>query len=227
MFEKVLSSIGIGSAKVNTVLMDKKIERGQEITGEVHIFGGKTEQKISEIYIHIDSEFHKDDDHTTDFRDIIEPILEIKITNPLIVKPHEEKVIPFSFHMPYYMPVTFRNQEVTIKIEVDIKYFINHLVESHNFVVSDQMIEGILNYLTNHGFKHTFKSGLCRHRKHGDDNPTHFLQTFILTNAQETKVHFVGNQKDIHIYVNKGKEVQYYPIYREHDLMEQLNKLPI
>jgi sporulation-control protein len=213
MFEKILSSIGIGSAKVNTVLLSKNIERGMETDGEVHIFGGKAEQEISEIYIHIDSEFHKVDDDMTDFRDIIELVLEIKITDPLIIRPHEEKVIPFSFFIPFYMPITFRNQEVTIKTEIDIHYTINTVVENHGFVVRDQMIDGILKYLTDHGFKHTYKSGQCRHRKYGDDNPTHFLQTFILTDEEETKIHFVGNEKDIHLYVNQGEEVHYCPIY--------------
>jgi sporulation-control protein spo0M len=224
MFEKILSSIGIGSVKVNTVLLEKNIERGNETQGEVHIFGGIAEQKISEIYIHIDSEFHKDDDDTTDFRDITEPILEIKITDPVNVNPHEEKVIPFSFFLPYYTPITFGEQKVTIETEIDIN-FINHPLENHDFVVCDQWIDDILSYLNERGFKHSPKSGLCRHKLHEDNNPTHCLQTFILMNDQGMKIYFVGNEKDIHIYVYDKDRVRHCPINRDEDLNEQLKKL--
>lgn len=224
MFEKILSSIGIGSVKVNTVLLGKNIERGKETKGEVHIYGGKAEQKISEIYIHIDSEFHKDDDDTTDFRDVTEPILEIKITDPVIVNPHEEKVIPFSFFLPYYTPITFGKQKVTIATEIDIN-FINHPVENHDFVVGDQWIYDILTYLDKQGFKHSSKSGVCRHKLRVDNNPTHCLQTFNLINNQGMKIYFVGNEKDIHIYVYEKNHVRHCPIYRDKDLNEQLMQL--
>lgn len=226
MFEKLLSSIGIGLAKVNTVLLNESIERGMDVNGEVRIFGGKAEHKISEIYIHIDSDFDKDEDYT-DPRNIIEPILEIRINKPIVVKPHEDTVIPFSFFMPYYMPISFKNQQVTIKTEIDIDYAIYDLVEDRGVNVTDQMIEEILNYFTEKGFTHTFKSGQCRHKKFDDDNPTHFLQTFVLTNDDGVKVHFVGNSKDIHIYIIKGEEVEYYLIYRDKDLKTQLSQLDI
>jgi sporulation-control protein spo0M len=226
MFEKILSSIGIGSAKVNTVLLENNIERGKETLGEVHIFGGIADQKISEIYIHIDSAFHKEDDDTTDFRNVVESILEIKITDPVIVKAHEEKVIPFSFVLPYYTPVTFGNQKVAIKTEIDIN-FINHPVENHDFVVYDQMVNTILSFLSDRGFKHSKKSGLCRHKQYGDNNPTHCLQAFILGNDQGKKIYFVGNEKDIQIYIYEEDQVRHCTVNREEDVKEQLVKLDL
>lgn len=224
MFEKILSSIGIGSAKVNTVLLGPQIERGQEIKGEVHIFGGKVEQKIADIYIHIDAIFYKDDD-TTDFRDINEPILEIKITDPVTVKPHEEKVVPFTFFLPYYTPITFRHQKVTIQTEIDLN-FINHLEEHHDFVVTDPWIDDILKDFNDLGFKHNFKSGLCRYKNIADNNPTHCLQDFRLSNDTGMKIYFIGNAKDLDVYIITGNEsVIHRWISRDKDLNEQLLKI--
>ena len=221
LFEKILSSIGIGSARVNTVFLEKNIERGKEIKGEIHIFGGKTEQKISKIYIHIDSEFHKDDEDPTEFRDITEPILEIEITDSVTVNANEEKVIPFSFFLPYYVPITFGDQKVTIETEIYIS-FINHPVEDHDFTVSDQWINDILCFFEKRGFQHSKKSGVCRHKKLGDSNPTHCLQTFHLINKDNMKVYFVGNEKDIHIYVYDKERVHHYPLNRDEELEAQL-----
>ncbi len=86
MFEKIFSSIGIRSAKVNTILFQDKIERGKEVNGEVHIYGGKAKQTISEIYIHVDTDFHRFNDDMSEFHDITEPIIKIKITDPLVIK---------------------------------------------------------------------------------------------------------------------------------------------
>ncbi|WP_102348808.1 sporulation protein [Bacillus sp. Marseille-P3661] len=222
MFEKVLSSFGIGSAKVKTVLLNTNIERGMNVEGEVHITGGKAEQKISEIYIHIDSEFHNGDDDYTDFKDVIEPLLEIKITNPLVINPHDKRIIPFSFEMPFYMPITFGIQEVTIKTEVNINHSLHDLVEDHSVVVKDPLLEEIFSILEEKGYSHTFKSGQCRHRKPDHHNPTHCLQTFTLTNSKGVSIHFVGNAKDIDLYITEGKQVTHFPILREVDLPQIL-----
>ncbi|WP_209122737.1 sporulation protein [Alkalihalobacillus sp. BA299] len=224
MFEKILSSIGIGSAKVNTVLLKKDIERGKVTKGEVHIFGGKSEQKISKIYIHVDSEFHKSDDDMTEFRNITEPIVEIEITDVVTVSPHEEKIIPFSFILPYYTPITFGKQKVTLQTELDIN-FINHPVETNDFNVTDQWLNEILSYLNMCGYTHTNISGVCRHKTTVDSTPTHCLQTFNLVNDKGMKVYFVGNEKDIHIYVYNKDRVLHHPIYRDRDLQEQLQEV--
>ncbi|MFC0558343.1 sporulation protein [Halalkalibacter alkalisediminis] len=226
MFERLFSSIGIGSAKVNTVLYQGKIERGKEVHGEVHVYGGKVEQTISEIYIHVDTEFHKFDDEMTEFRDVTEPIIEIKITDPVVVKPHEEKIIPFSFTLPFYTPVTFRDQKVHIQTELDISYF-SHPIETHDFDVVDPLIDNIISHLTERGFLHSTKSGLCRHKLPTETNPTHCLQAFQLSNSQGIQVEFVGNEKDIDIYVHEKNQVHHYSLKRDTNFEDQISLVTI
>ncbi|WNF36752.1 sporulation protein [Bacillaceae bacterium IKA-2] len=226
MFERLFSSIGIGSTKVNTVLFQSLIERGKEVNGEVHIFGGNYEQKISEIYIHIDSEFYKFEDEMSEFNEITEPILEIKITDPVIIKPHEKRVVPFSVTLPYYTPITYREQKVQIQTELEINFF-NHPVATHDFLLNDRFIEDILSYFVKHGFKHSNESGLCRHRIPTDKNPTHCFQNFHLLNEHGVHIYFEGNQKDIDIFVCEKNQVRHLLILREEDLSKQLLNVPI
>lgn len=226
MFERLFSSIGIGSTKVNTVLFQGKIERGKEVKGEVHVFGGNAKQIISETYIHVDTNFYKFDDDMTDFFDVTEPLLEIKITDPIAIKPHEEKIIPFSFTLPFYTPVTFKEQKVHIQTELNINYF-NHPVEAFDFEVIDPLVEEIISYFAKQGFSHSSKSGLCRHKLPTDTNPTHCLQTFHLLNEQRKQVYFIGNQRDIDLYVRDKDQMQHYPIIRNEDVKNQLLMVPI
>jgi len=221
MFEKLLSSIGIGSAKVNTLFFEETIVRGSDVKGEIHIFGGKAEQIISEIYVHIDTEFHKYDEDMTELRDITEPILEIKIMDPMTIKPNEEKVIPFTIHLPHYIPTTFREQQIHLQTELNINVF-THPVETHDFVVRDPFIDKTLQYLEENGFEHSVKSGLCRYQIPTVTNPTHCLQTFELANEDGVKLSFVGNAVDLDLYVSKEGDILHHKVVREKDVASQL-----
>jgi len=62
MFDKMLSSFGIGSAKVDTKLHKNSYIAGEELTCVVEITGGKVEQKIDEIYLSVKTKYIKERD---------------------------------------------------------------------------------------------------------------------------------------------------------------------
>ncbi|HAP31574.1 MAG TPA: sporulation protein [Firmicutes bacterium] len=51
MFRKVLSSIGIGSARVDLVLNKSRYAAGESISGELRVVGGILDQKVSQVYL--------------------------------------------------------------------------------------------------------------------------------------------------------------------------------
>ena len=51
MLNKMLSSIGIGAAKVDTQLYQTSYTVGEELAGKIVIKGGKTEQQIDRLYL--------------------------------------------------------------------------------------------------------------------------------------------------------------------------------
>lgn len=224
MIKRLLARVGVGTAKVRTELAEKTIERGKEIKGDVYIHGGELKQNISRIKVHIDSNFHKDDDTSTQFRDITDSVVDFSIKGIGNVNPNEEKIVPFSFSLPYYTPITFQDQKVKVRTKL-ITNFMNPPSDSQYIVVTDQWLEKILDYLTSHGYEHTHKSGMCRHRKRADDNPTLFLQTFILVNEVGTEIKFAGNEEDIHLYINYKNQIRHFPIFRNEDLDKRLEEL--
>ena len=50
-FNKVLASVGIGSAKVDTKLETDVSTPGRQIKGVVEIQGGSTQQQINDVYL--------------------------------------------------------------------------------------------------------------------------------------------------------------------------------
>ncbi|OLO27050.1 hypothetical protein BTR23_21185 [Alkalihalophilus pseudofirmus] len=225
MFEKLFSSIGIGSAKLNTLLYDNKIERGKETNGEIHIYGGIAEQMISEINIQIELEFNKYYDDMTDFREYKEEILHIKMDSPFVISPQELKVIPFSFTLPHNTPVTFNEQKIYIQTELQINFF-NCPVSKDKLTIVDPLIDSILNFLTEHGFQHESTSGFCRQKQPTLNNPSRYKQTFLLINEQGKKINFTGNEKNININVlGEGEQVHVFTIMRDQNVSEQLKML--
>ncbi|KPC97339.1 Sporulation-control protein spo0M [Geobacillus sp. BCO2] len=51
LFKKLLSSIGIGSATVDTKLVKAKYVQGETVEGVVEVRDGSVEQHIDEIYL--------------------------------------------------------------------------------------------------------------------------------------------------------------------------------
>lgn len=118
-FNKMLASIGIGSAKVNTKVEKSSYEAGEVLNGEVEVYGGNVEQHINTIYLTLYANYEKEIDdrkHT-----MKAPIQKFKVTNPFTIGANETKIIPFSIKLPYDLPVTIGKSRVWIATELDIK----------------------------------------------------------------------------------------------------------
>ena len=60
IINKSLASIGFGGTQLDTQLEKETVIPGEEIKGKVHIQGGKTEQKVDEIYLELYTTFIKE-----------------------------------------------------------------------------------------------------------------------------------------------------------------------
>lgn len=60
LFNKIFSSIGIGSARVDTKLSTDRLKAGEKVTGVVEIVGGNMEQQIDEIYLSVMTTYIKE-----------------------------------------------------------------------------------------------------------------------------------------------------------------------
>ncbi len=118
-FKKLGASIGIGSAKVDTKLEKSSYEAGEQIKGEVEVYGGNVEQQINAIYLTLYTSYIKevDDNKVTTSA----PFLNFKVSDPFVVSANETKIIPFAFSIPVDVPVTAGKTEVWVATELDIK----------------------------------------------------------------------------------------------------------
>lgn len=118
-FNRMLASIGIGSAKVDTRLENSRYQPGDEVRGAVFIQGGGIEQQIDGIYLHLLTQYVREqDDRRVTYT---HAIAKYRVTGDVRVRANEELEIPFAITLPDYTPSTFDRVRVWIKTGLDIQ----------------------------------------------------------------------------------------------------------
>ncbi|MCP4151522.1 MAG: sporulation protein [bacterium] len=162
-FKKMLSSVGIGSAKVDTVLDKEEYAPGEMIEGVVKIKGGNTEQDIAGLYFSVQSTYEdvrtvsvEDEDGyiEEEERDITKTaVLEkFKISDDFVLSPGDEMEIPISFQLPYTAPLTIGTTKVWISTGLDIKKAIDKGDRDYIKVVPESFVQAFLNSMDELGF---------------------------------------------------------------------------
>lgn len=117
-FKKMLASVGIGNAKVDTVLDTAQVPVGGDISGIVYIEGGQVDQQVDRIYLFIKSEYVREHDD----RKVRETatITKFLLTDRFTLRAGERKEVPFRFTLPEYTPITLRSSGVWVETGLDI-----------------------------------------------------------------------------------------------------------
>lgn len=118
-FSKVLASIGVGAAKVDTKLERSSYTAGESVHGEIEVYGGNVEQQIDAIYLTLYTTYIKEVDDSK--YTATAPIQKFKVSDPFAISANETKIIPFSFTLPVDTPITIGVTRVWVATELDIR----------------------------------------------------------------------------------------------------------
>lgn len=150
-FNKVLASVGIGGATIDTKLEKDKVIPGEELTGVVEIRGGKVVQTIDDIYFSINTEYFKEiNDKKVRSTAAIE---RIRLATGFKLEPNESREIPFSIQIPLDTPVTLGRTQVWVKTGLDIKNTIDPADNDYLRVLPSSLLNGVVDGLTGLGFR--------------------------------------------------------------------------
>lgn len=162
MFEKLLSTIGIGASKVDTIVFNPEVERGQLLKGKVMIFGGNVEQEISKIYLELVTSYYYDAGSTGGYK--YHTILAHDIHSHFVINAHEKKEIPFEFVVPYASPISFNSQRVDLNTGLDIALAIDPRDYDPVVVLPDPATKKLLDAINQLGLQHKHSSGTCHYQ---------------------------------------------------------------
>ncbi|WP_202915191.1 sporulation protein [Paenibacillus paridis] len=119
MFNRFLASIGIGSAKIDTLLEKARYSPGEEVRGVVKIQGGSVEQKIETIQLSVMTEYIRESNDNK-----IKQHGEVgryQVSAPFTLQSGESREVPFSFRLPHQTPLTIGRAPVWVKTELDVR----------------------------------------------------------------------------------------------------------
>lgn len=203
IFNKVLASIGIGSAKIDTKLAKNQYMLGETVSGIVEITGGAVEQEISEIYLTLHTNYKMERDDHTYYKDAT--IQHYVINQPCTILPNEKKELPFHFQLPYETPLTYGKSKVWIKTGMDIKNALDPKDEDYIQVVANPLVQNVLTAIQELGFQ--LREVEC------EETPFHFHASS--TYIQEFE--FVPVRGE---YRGKFKEVEFVFFVKDENALE-------
>jgi sporulation-control protein len=177
MFEKILSRIGIGGAKVDTIVIDNRVETGGILKGELHIFGGNTVQKVESMALELNVSYTSQEP-CTQFPIRTVALVTYDVTGKYEIQPKEEKVIPFEISIPSHCPISFNTLEVNLNTRINIEDSVE-IEDVDGLHVFNKTIEDGLETFEKSGFHHSEKSGGIIRRE------DEIIQVFELTDYKE------------------------------------------
>lgn len=150
-FKKMLASVGIGSAQINTELDADEVQLGGEISGTIYVEGGQTDQSIGNIYLKLKTNYLREsNDHK--FRET-GTIAKYLVAEGFPLRAGERKQIPFRFRLPEQMPVSLRNVPIWVESGLDIEMAVDPKDEDLIQVVPDAKMQTVLDAVDLLGFR--------------------------------------------------------------------------
>ncbi len=112
--KKVLASIGIGNATVDTVLPSETVRPGETVDAEVNVTGGDVEQEVGAIRFEIETRYRTDDGYRE------ADVGRFSLGDGLTIAPDQRETRQVSIDVPYRTPVSMGKVEVWVETELDI-----------------------------------------------------------------------------------------------------------
>lgn len=140
--KRVLSSIGIGAASVDTILPRTELHPGEQVEADVEMIGGDSTQEIDGIYFSLEAQV----DGETVVLD------EFDVADSFTLEPDEEQTISTTFQLPYWTPITRGGPTVSLKTGLDIDWAVDPTDEDALEVVPDEFVTALFDAVEEMGF---------------------------------------------------------------------------
>ncbi|MFX3623203.1 MAG: sporulation protein [Ectobacillus sp.] len=174
MFQKFLASVGIGAAKVDTVIQQEQCFAGEEVKGIIKITGGSIGQKIDSIYLTLSTSYIREiDDRKISATYVLD---KFRITDPIVLQAGEKREIPFSFILPAETPVTFGLKKVWVHTGLDIKNSIDPSDTDYIEVLPSSLLSKVIEAVQQLGFR--LRQAECEEVPHRLRKRVPFAQEF-------------------------------------------------
>jgi sporulation-control protein len=151
--KRVLSSLGIGSATVDTILPRTTVRPGETLDVSVEVEGGSTDQEIDDIYFAVVTRYATEEGYET------AAVSRSRLTESFTIEADEERTLAASIDIPRHTPLTLGRTEVWIETGLDIDWAVDPDDEDRIEVEADARLAAVFDALDELGF--SFHTAEC------------------------------------------------------------------
>jgi sporulation-control protein len=191
LFETVLASMGMGAAKIDLRLNREVVTTGEEVTGQIVVTGGSTEQKVEGLSVY----FMLQSVHARNGNSLTERVAMIDITHEeFMIQPNETINFPFSFICPSIIPSSSINTKYYFITNLEIKNAIDSHDRDYIKVLPNKQVEQFLTGFKQLGFKQDWE-GLVTDEQGWSQLIQYHPSTYFYGVCNQIAVYFHHNQK--------------------------------
>lgn len=173
-FNKVLASVGVGSAKIDTKLENDVLVQGEEVRGVIEVRGGNVKQDIDAFYLTLQTTYIREaNDSNVRTTADIERIL---VSEGITVDANELVQVPFSFILPLDTPLSYGRTKVWISTGADIKRAIDPSDRDYIQVHASPLAASVINAMGELGFR--MREAVCESAPRRLQGRLPFVQEF-------------------------------------------------
>jgi sporulation-control protein len=213
-FDKMLSTVGIGAAKVDTVLNSSLTKPGGLISGVVHVKGGNVDQDISDIDVSLMVDVKVESDDLTYYEPNL--IYKHRVTGSFKIHKGENRQFPFEFNVPLEVPITvlgpykLSNIKLYVKTDLDIENALDKADKDYLEIEPLPTMVNFLNAIVNLGFSF-HKADVEKGRLPGSNY--HFFEEIEFYGSRsrfpkikELEVTFLANPNEVNVILEMDKK---------------------
>ncbi|OEF26049.1 sporulation protein [Vibrio rumoiensis] len=158
-FKKTLASLGIGSARVDTILKQDVVYPGQSVAVDVHVYGGSTKQSIDNIHLKLCCRYRAErlnkDGREMAGQKIAKTHVLAKWSLPetFDIEPQQDRVFPVVLDVPWNTPITLGDSKVWLETSLDIALAADPTDKDEITVRPDPLEDGIFSALEEAGLR--------------------------------------------------------------------------
>lgn len=143
---KLLSSVGIGSAEVDTILPTDTVVPGQSLDARVEVEGGSAEQEVERVDFALVTEYRTEEGYAR------ATVTRFGLAENFAIAPDEERTERVTVDVPYRTPLTMGRTDVWVKTGLEIDWALDPTDEDYLEVRPDDRLAALIDAVEDLGF---------------------------------------------------------------------------
>lgn len=173
LIKKSLASVGIGSARVDTVLHADRACPGEAITATVHVQAGDAAQTIDRVGVALMTQYKRDVDDQDVY--VAHVLSQADVSEAFELAPGEKRELPVTLPVPLETPLTLGQTVTWVQTTLGIPRSVDPQARDELHIEPTKSLAAVLDGFTHLGF--TLRTANCEQNRMLDRD-TPFVQQF-------------------------------------------------